>query len=288
VLLDERADTLDVSATIVDLAVRGYLQIAEIPKAWLFGSVDYRLKRLKEPDADLLTYEKALIDALFEGKDDTVTMSSLEDNFYTDLASIKEDLYGQVVNTDRFFPRSPDKVRQQHVIVGLILFGLGVFGSLLIGKAIGGAIMGVPAAISGALLALFAGAMPRRTGAGREVFRRVLGFREYMEVAETERQRFAEQAGLFQSYLPYAIVFGCTEKWAKAFEGLEEQPVQNGSGWYVSSRPFAPVAFAHNLDNFSSSISSAISSTPASSGSSGSGGGGSSGGGMGGGGGGSW
>ena len=31
-LLDERADTLDVTATIIDLGVRGYLKITELPK----------------------------------------------------------------------------------------------------------------------------------------------------------------------------------------------------------------------------------------------------------------
>jgi hypothetical protein len=35
--MDERADTLDVSATIVDLAVRGHLQIKELPKGGIFG-----------------------------------------------------------------------------------------------------------------------------------------------------------------------------------------------------------------------------------------------------------
>ena len=32
-LVDERADTLDVTATIIDLAVRGYLKITELPEA---------------------------------------------------------------------------------------------------------------------------------------------------------------------------------------------------------------------------------------------------------------
>ena len=46
--MDERADTLDVTATIVDLAVRGYLKITEVEKKWLFGSRDYTLDRLRE------------------------------------------------------------------------------------------------------------------------------------------------------------------------------------------------------------------------------------------------
>jgi uncharacterized membrane protein len=119
------------------------------------------------------------------------------------------------------------------------------------------------------------------------MFRRSLGFRRYMTVAETERQRFAEGANIFSEYLPYAIVMGCTEKWAERFKDLESVPGTNGDGWYVGQAAFAPLLFASSINNFSSSISSAISSTPASSGSSGFSGG-SSGGGFGGGGGGSW
>lgn len=36
-LVDEEANTLDVTATIVDLAVRGFLRIEEIPKKWFLG-----------------------------------------------------------------------------------------------------------------------------------------------------------------------------------------------------------------------------------------------------------
>ncbi len=106
-----------------------------------------------------------------------------------------------------------------------------------------------------------------------------------MVTAETERQRFAERTNIFHEYLPYAIIYGCVDKWAHAFEGLGEieQP-----GWYVGVHPFVVASFIDSVNGFSSSISSSISSTPGGSGGSGFGGGGFSGGGGGGGGGGSW
>ena len=48
-LIDEEANTLDVSATIVDLAVRKYLVIEEIPKTWMLGKADWNLRRLPDP-----------------------------------------------------------------------------------------------------------------------------------------------------------------------------------------------------------------------------------------------
>ncbi|HWO72870.1 MAG TPA: DUF2207 domain-containing protein [Dehalococcoidia bacterium] len=285
VLMDERADTLDVTATIVDLAVRGYLRIAELPKTWVFGSKDYELHQLKAADGSLLQYEKRLLDGLFEDGD-SVKMSELKNEFYTDLAQVKERLYDQVVKADRFFANSPETVRTLHYVLGAGLLGGGVAAGALLG-ALGAAVVGAAPVISGVAMLASARAMPRRTGTGREMYRRCLGFRKYMTVAETDRQRFNEEVGLFQEYLPYAIVFECVDKWAKAFEGLETEATT--SSWYVGPAPFQAVAFSRNLESFSNSISSAIASTPGGSGGSGfSAGGGFSGGGGGGGGGGSW
>ena len=50
-----------------------------------------------------------------------------------------------------------------------------------------------------------------------EMLRRVLGFRLYIDTAEKDRQQFNERADIFATYLPYAIVFGCAEKWARVF-----------------------------------------------------------------------
>jgi uncharacterized membrane protein YgcG len=284
-LLDERADTLDVSATIVDLAVRGYLCITEVPKKWLFGSTDYTLERLKPRDEELLVYEGQLLDGLFDDGD-TVQMSDLKNEFYKTLEKVKKYLYTQVVSKDNFFPSNPETARTVHAVAGLVLAGLGVGAIAALGIYLGAGIVGAPIVLTGLLMLLMSRSMARRTGPGREVYRRILGFREYMTVAETDRQRFNEEAGIFQEYLPYAIVFGCVDKWAQVFEDLGIEP--DTTGWYVSTHAFAPLAFSHSLQSFSSSMSSAIASTPGGSGSSGFGGGGFSGGGGGGGGGGSW
>jgi uncharacterized membrane protein len=106
-----------------------------------------------------------------------------------------------------------------------------------------------------------------------------------METAEKDRQRFAENANIFHEYLPYAIVYGCVEKWAKVFDDLGIEPKAD---WYVGRHGFVPLAFASTMTDFSSSISTVMASTPGGSGGSGFGGGGFSGGGGGGGGGGSW
>ena len=61
---------------------------------------------------------------------------------------------------------------------------------------------------------------PRRTAKGSALLGRVRGFKELFDAGEGERQQFAEAHHLFAQYLPYAIVFGCTDKWAEVFAGL--------------------------------------------------------------------
>ena len=128
--------------------------------------------------------------------------------------------------------------------------------------------------------------MSQRTAVGRDLLQHTLGFRLYMDTAEKYRQQFAEKAEIFTQLLPYAIVFGVVNRWAKAYEGIDTSA---SNGWYVGNAPFQAALLSSSLQSMNDSISSAISSAPPSSGSgSGFGGGGSSGGGGGGGGGGSW
>jgi uncharacterized membrane protein len=148
-------------------------------------------------------------------------------------------------------------------------------------------LLGIPLVLGGLLLMVGARWMPRRTARGTAMTRRVNGFRRVIETAETHISRWAEEENVFTRYLPYAIVFGCTDGWAKAFAGLAAAPATDTS-WYVSGRPFVYADFAGSMDGFAVTTSGIIASTPAGSGGSGLGGGGFSGGGGGGGGGGSW
>ncbi len=287
-LVDESADTLDVTATIVDLAVQKRLVIKETEEGGVFGlfkKKDYVLEKLDAPESGLIDYEQKLLDALFD-EGTTVKLSDLKNKFYKDLGEVKEKLYREVTKELKFFPRSPDTTRTIYQVAAAVTIGLGIALTYGLGVVFGVAIIGVPIVIAGIFVLCLAGAMPRRTADGRVMYRRCLGFRRYIETAETARQEFAEKANLFAEYLPYAIVFQCVHKWAKAFEGLGAEATQ--PGWYYGRGPFMAAAFASNLNDFSESISSVMASTPGGSGGSGFGGGGFSGGGGGGGGGGSW
>jgi len=283
-LMDETANPLDVTATVIDLAVRKYLVIEEIPKKGWFGKPDWKLTKLNDPDRDLLEYERELLDGLFEDGNE-VKLSSLRKRFVSRLHDVQAALYRDAVAKGWFSAR-PDQVRQRWVAigVGVLAAGIGLEFAAMAWTRL--AVLPLAVILGGLLLMAGARRMPRRTAKGTGMVRRVRGFRTVIETAEMNLARFAERENLFIRYLPYAIVFGLTEKWARAFEALGE-PAPDTS-WYVSQNAFAYGGFSEAMDGFTVTTAGTIASTPSGSGGSGFGGGGSSGGGGGGGGGGSW
>ena len=283
VILDESADTKDVTATIVDLAVRGFLTITDIPQ--MFGRHDWQLTKKQADASPLLPYERTLLDGLF-ASGDQVKISELKGKFQVPLRSAETQIYRDAME-HKFFVARPDLVRLAAAGVGILIALVGAALTFLLGITFGGGLIGVAIVLVGAVLVAFHRAMASRTAAGREVMQKTLGFRLYMSTAEKYRQQFAEKAEIFTQLLPFAIVFGVVDRWAKAFEGIDTSAAN--SGWYVGGGPFQAALLSSSLQSMNSSLSSAIAASPPSSGSSsGFGGGGFSGGGGGGGGGGSW
>ncbi len=282
-LVDEQANTLDVSATIVDLAVRGHLMIQEIPKEGWFGKPDWTLIRLEESAEGLLTYERRLLDGLFRDGAE-VTISALRNTFATRLAGVEESMYVDAVNRGWFRVR-PDKVRESWRNRGILLLLVGAALTFVLARWTHFGLLGIPVIVAALVMVIGAKHMPSRTANGTAMLRRVRGFRRVIETAETHMSQWAEKEMVFTRLLPYAVVFGCTDRWARAFEALGVQP---DTSWYVSPRPFVYLEFGRAMDGFAVTTGGTIASTPSGSGSSGFGGGGFSGGGGGGGGGGSW
>ncbi len=285
-LYDERVDPVDVSATIVDLAVRGYLKIEEIPKSGLFGRSDHHLSRLDGHEDRLLPYERILLNGLFAGGVDGRFLSELKNTFAPTLERVTSSMYAQTVERG-WFERRPDATRTRWVLWGTAVTTLG-------GLAIAGAVIakrwvwpGAAILLIGLIFTFASRWMPRRTSHGTSVIRRAEGFRRFIVESEVRRAEFAERKHLFTEYLPYAIVFGCVDKWAATFADLSSGELPDTGGWYVGTGGFNSRHFSRSMNGFTSSAGSTMSSTPGGSGGSGSSGG-SSGGGGGGGGGGSW
>ena len=287
-LFDEKAETRDVTATLVDLAARGFWRIEQPdPKG------DFQIVRLALPKG-LTTYEQMLYDALFGDGSQVVTSSELEGkSFGQSVQAIERELYTAVTSVG-WFKGNPQTARSVRTTFGIIIVAAGFF----IGFS-GALVVAVPLAVVGAALAISSRLAPVRSALGSAVTSEALGFKQYLETAEADQIKFEEGQDIFSRYLPYAIAYGCADRWAKIFAELAARgvPMQQPT-WYIGpgygygyGAAWGAGGFdsiVSTLDGFSSSAATAM--TAATAGSSGGSGfsGGGFGGGGGGGGGGSW
>jgi hypothetical protein len=290
VLIDDRMDQRDLTASIFDLAVRGVLTIRET-EASGSGKRDFVLI-LNEQTLDgagLETFEEALIDGLFGGKSE-VRLGSLQRRFFDKAVRVKTKVLDDLVVKGLFRAR-PDKVQ--------VAWGGLTAAALIVAVGFGLAVRvpwpyWVVLAAVAAPMFILARHMPRRTKLGLEALAHIKGMEEYLATAERERM---EQLSLPQveRLLPYAIALNLHERWTEAFAGLFERPPQ----WLVApAEHWTSHGFGGVIGEMNRSVRSNLYSVPRTqssrsgggwSGSSGfSGGGGSSGGGFGGGGGGGW
>jgi uncharacterized membrane protein len=283
-LVDEKIDMQDVSGTIVDLAVRGYLKISEDKKRRKYTYTFEKLREFKG-DASLSKYEVELLDGLF-GTKDSVELSDLKNKFYKHLKPIKDELYKKLTG-ESYFVESPDKVRTRYFVFGGIALGLASFALPAFSiSTFSNFLLFLPIAVLGVFLLVFASFMPKKTAKGTEAVRRAAGFKLFISTAQKYMQEFNESINRFDEFLPYAMVFGVVDKWVNTFEKLGIEPPQ--PTWYVGYTPFNARNFSSSMTRMGSVLASTLPSSPSQGGGSGFGGGGFSGGGFGGGGGGSW
>ncbi len=296
-LTDNSADMRDITATIVDLAVRGFLVIEEHKKEHMMGlwsDKDYNFILQKERSewSKLKDHEQVLLGGLFSGgtKGETVSMSSLENRFYTNLPDIKNRLFDSLV-THGYYNRRPDTTQRAFLGFGLVAgFLLAMVGPWA-GRALGMAQLTFILAgiLTGAVICAFGWFMPARTAQGTRTLEGVLGFEDFLNHVESDRfNRMIKTPQMFEKFLPFAMALGVDKNWSKAFQDICKQP----PNWYRGGAygpQFYPYMLVNNLSAMSLHASTVMASAPRSSGGSGFGGGGGggfSGGGFGGGGGG--
>ena len=286
-LMDTTADNVDVSATIIDLAVRGFIRIESD------GGKDFTLRALNPPIGDtLVAYEARLLDDLFQGRA-LVSAQGLRDESHSDdLSTARSGLYSSVVQKG-WFKSNPNTAQAAPIALGVlalaVAFGLGF---LLSGW--GWSLVAIPVGIFGIGLIALSGKFRTRTALGSAYLAQAKGFELYLRTAEKDTLKFEEGEDIFSKYLPYAMVFGVADRWSNLFAQLgAEGYYRADTSWYIGADLMHGYAFASALNGVTSGMSSSLQAAHATamaqstSGSSG-GSGFSGGGGFGGGGGGSW
>ncbi len=296
-LLDDTIHPRDITCTIVDLAVRGYIKIEEKVDTFLvFHHKDYLFHLLKPREQwgpDLTPHERVMLENIFLSGTGT-RLSDLKNRFYTAIPIVRQDIMSSL-KSKGIYLLDPESANGYSIAAGVaiailvvavqVMGWMNLFNSipLLVGSVL----------ISALIWWLFARQMTAKTIAGARARIAVLGFQEFMNRVDADRTK-RMPPDTFEKFLPYAMALGVEHHWAQAFDGIIKDP----PSWYVSPNGytgFSPLFFSSSMHSMAADMHQVFTSSPRAS-SSGSGfssgggfsGGGFSGGGFGGGGGGAF
>ena len=271
------------TAAIVNLAVKGYLEIKKKGKTHSIMKVGTgQLRPL------MAAGEKELYAALFKD-DDTVTLKDFNHEL---LGKAREEHKNSLVKDykQNYF-QTNGALNIPAIVIVIVAAALALAAGngptpLVIATVI----------LMFLIMVFFAIIMKRPTLRGRKLLDEMLGFKDFLEIAEKEelnlRNPPEKTPELFESYLPFALALGVDQQWSERFASLLASIRQpNGDAyspsWYNGRWNSSNLSKATN--SLSSGLNTAVSSSVVAPGSSsGGGGGGFSGGGGGGGGGGGW
>lgn len=294
VLLSAQAlkhSTSDITAQLLDLAVRHYIKIYQTKEKTLFRSAEYEIEVVKDTTA-LHPEELRLLQAIFGWVDiklgSRIPMKKLRGNatVTSDLQENRKQLLVDARGKYGLFEYA-EKEAKTFRKVGFIALVFGI-------------VTASPFILLACIVAFaFAHTLWPLTEKGVALRDYLAGLKRYISVAEEERIRMlqspegAEKVGaeikgddpkmivkLYERVLPYAVLFGIEKEWFKQL-GVYYETSGMQPDWYTGQTAFNAAVFSSSLSSFSTQSSSYSSSGGAD-------GGGSSGGSGGGGGGGGW
>ena len=293
----------DITATIFDLAQRGYLRVTSTAH----GSTTFtQTVGAALPDDPI---EDLIVRALFH---DGTSVTSRQLRFIGTTSEYEAAVQAldEEFAAQQWYRRDPRAAAKRVRGLGIALAIVGTLSAAIVALTLAGSHRAygwgwfalVPLA-AGVGLALVAKRAPARTAEGTAAAVPALGFKRFLEAAESEQIRWELDHDIYSEYLPYAIAYGCADQWTAAFRAALERGATAVPEWFsgtgATNWDSVTAAISHATYSASSSVGYADSVFSRSGGTGGdsggftsdsgfSGGGDSGGGGSGGGGGGTW
>jgi uncharacterized membrane protein YgcG len=265
-LLEDTIHPRDITSTLVDLAVRGFVKIEEVDdKGLLFHHKDY-VFRLLIPQREwqgLEPHERVMLENVFASGEET-RLSSLKNRFYTALPAIREDIMSQLRQKGMYLvdPESANSYSFAAILVIVAPYVIAqVTGYKDVFSSIG--LLIASAVVSAIIWWLFARQMTAKTVKGGRTRVAVLGFQEFMNRVDADRLKHMP-SNTFEKFLPYAMALGVEHQWAQAFAGIVTSP----PSWYVPVGGYAygmgfnPIFFSNSMHGMAGDMHQVFVSAP--------------------------
>ena len=252
-ILDQKVDTKDVVAEIVELGRLGFLTIKRTEKKRFLGKeTDYILSKQVKDTKKLRSYQKYLLEKIFGSKTE-VKLSDLKNKFYQHLEEFRKKVY-QYLADEKIFNGNPQRVTTNWGIVfgvsmAIMFMPVMIFASIT--QNYGPVIIYLGSILPGALMIKV---MPARTAWGYSLLRQTEGLKWYLGKGKW-REEISEKNLFLKDMLPLAVALGVVNRLAKDMKDLGATPPDYFQG-------FTTANFANQLNHFSSNSSAAVVSSP--------------------------
>ncbi|MEL4505399.1 DUF2207 domain-containing protein [Luteococcus sp. H138] len=230
---DERVDPIDVTATLLDLAARGWLRIVELPREGEHKPLDWTFERLSGGEDDLCGYEQRLRDAVAPADGPAAVVSAISEAVTPVVEQVQHELYQDVVHRG-WFDRSPEQTRSTWTLLGWGLLAAAIASTigLVLFTTFGLVGFTLTALALGALIV--AQEMPRRTSRGSALLAGLSALASQLRTQPTNQLPAGEEYRELSRILPYAVVLGGRERWVKALVEADDDDDADGTDldWY--------------------------------------------------------
>jgi uncharacterized membrane protein len=267
-LLEDAIHPRDITSTMVDLAVRGYIKIEETSeKGLVLSHKDYIFHLLKPQaqwtDQDLAPHERVMLENVFAGGSDT-RLSDLKNRFYTAVPVIREDIMSEL-RTKGMYRLDPEAANGYSIMAAIgILVVLAIVQYLQWANFFTSTPLLIVCLVLSALIWwLFARVMTAKSPKGSRTRVAVLGFQEFMNRVDKERLKVMPPT-TFEKFLPYAMALGVEHHWAQAFAGIVKDPPTwyVGPGGYYPGMMFNPILFSSSMNSMATDMHQVFVSAP--------------------------
>ncbi len=253
-VMDEHVDPVDVTATLLDLAVRGHLRIEELPRESAHAGTEWTFVRRDAVD-DIADYEQILLDAVAPVQGEPVKVANLVGSIGSVIGQVQSELYDEVVKRG-WFARRPDSTRNTWARLGWVALAGAVVATVLLAAWSSFGLTGL-ALVALALGVVFvAQEMPARTASGASLLGGLQILRGVLQTQPTDQLPTGRTLEQLSRILPYAVVLGGYDRWLQALVDADTDDDTDSTdldwyhapqGWHLSDLP-------HSLRNFVTTV----------------------------------
>jgi len=254
---DERVDPIDVTATLIDLAVRGHLVIDELPRESEFAPTDWEIRRIDGNDG-LLPFEQQLLDGI-AAPGSSVRVSDLAGKVQESIGGVQNALYDEMVSNG-WFERRPDDTRNRWTQLALAALILSVVVTGVLAAFTTFGLVGLALIVLSLGLVFVAQEMPARTAKGTALLGGLGALRSDLMSHPTNQMPPGGELREISEVLPYAIVLGGSDRWLDAIvaSDADEHPDSDDLSWYHGPENWHLRDLPDSIRNFVTTVSGSL------------------------------